>query len=96
MQTSGFLGSTPAPIFDISSHFGHETDLLVRSPAIGAQLAKTFEPHVEETTTAKPEKKKTSLFSKKKPAEEPVSTVIKPRNLVLMRGHGACVQHSFA
>ena len=104
VRTSGFLGHAPAPVFDIADQcvrtcckrdarsFGTETDLLIRSPAIGAQLARAFEPRVEEPPTTKTEKKKSGLFSRnKKPVEEPVTSVVKPRNLVLQRGHGATI-----
>ncbi|KZV95609.1 hypothetical protein EXIGLDRAFT_706989 [Exidia glandulosa HHB12029] len=39
-----FLGASPAPNFDIASHFGPSTDMLVRSTTIGASLASLFKP----------------------------------------------------
>ncbi|KAF7371114.1 Aldolase-II domain-containing protein [Mycena sanguinolenta] len=41
---ASFLGSDPAPIFDISDSFGPSTDMLIRNTNQGAVLASSFSP----------------------------------------------------
>ncbi|KAJ6485545.1 aldolase domain-containing protein [Mycena sanguinolenta] len=41
---ASFLGSNPAPIFELSDSFGPRTDMLIRNTSQGAVLASSFSP----------------------------------------------------
>lgn len=72
---ASFLGTHPAPTFDLEHIVGEHNDLLIRDIKSGAALAKAFDRGVQQP--------KKGIFKKKPPH------VSQARPCVLMRGHGA-------